>query len=84
MGQNFDQAKRDNTFCPVPNILTGSVVQFVIKVGKFFLKVVMGNKIIFTSNTISGSYSNDFAYQMYPSLIVKKLKIGFSPKKGFF
>ena len=25
MGQNFDQAKRDNTFWPRPNILTGSV-----------------------------------------------------------
>ena len=27
MGQNFDQAKRDNTFLPMPNILKGSVCQ---------------------------------------------------------
>ena len=26
MAQNFDQAKRDNTFWPMPNILKGSVV----------------------------------------------------------
>ena len=54
---------------------------FVIKVGTFFLKVTMGNKlniVIFTP--ISGSYSSDFAYRLYPSLIVKKLKIGFSQK----
>ena len=25
MGQNFDQAKRDDTFWPIPNILKGSV-----------------------------------------------------------
>ena len=29
MGQNFDQAKCDNTFWPRPNILTGSVVNYV-------------------------------------------------------
>ena len=48
---------------------------FVIKVGIFFLKVVMGNKLdtIFLHVTpISGSYSSDFAYQLYPRLIVKK------------
>ena len=57
---------------------------FVIKVGTFFLKVVMGNKLdtIFLQLTpISGSYSSDFAYQLYPSLIVKKLKIKFSQKR---
>ena len=29
---------------------------------------------------ISGSYSSDFVYRLYPSLIMKKLKIEFSPK----
>jgi hypothetical protein len=29
---------------------------------------------------ISGSYSSDFAYRLYPSHIVKKLKIEFSQK----
>jgi hypothetical protein len=50
---------------------------FVIKVGTFFLKVVIGNKL---DTIISGSYSSDFAYRLYPSLLVKKLKIRFSPK----
>ena len=43
---------------------------FVMKLGTSFLKVVMGNKldtVIFTS--ISGSYSSDFPYWLYPSLI---------------
>ena len=30
---------------------------------------------------ISGSYSSDFAYQLYPSLIMKKLKIKFVQKE---
>ncbi len=56
---------------------------FVKKVDTFFLKVVMGNKldIIGHLTPISGSYSSDFAYQLYPSLIVKKLKIGFVQKE---
>ena len=57
---------------------------FVIKVGTFFLKVVMGNKLvtIFLHLTpISGSYSSDFVYRLYPSLIEKKIKIGFSQKE---
>ena len=29
MAQNFDQAKRDNTFWPTPNILGGSVSSLV-------------------------------------------------------
>ena len=35
---------------------------------------------------ISGSFSSDFAYPLYPSVIVKKLKIEFSQKAldGFF
>ena len=28
MAQNFDQAERDNTFWPMPNILKGSVPSF--------------------------------------------------------
>ena len=28
MGQTFDQAKHDDTFLPIPNILTGSVWSF--------------------------------------------------------
>ena len=57
---------------------------FVIKVGTFFLKVVMENTldtIILEPKPISGSYSSDFAYRLYPSLIVKKLKIEFSQKE---
>jgi hypothetical protein len=57
---------------------------FVIKVGTFFLKLVMGHKlyaIIFTLTPISGSYSSDFSSRLYPSLIVKKLKIGFVQKE---
>ena len=50
---------------------------FVIKVVTFFLKVVLGNKL----DTIFGSYSSDFAYRLYPSLIVKKLRIEFSQKE---
>ena len=56
---------------------------FVIKMGTFFLKVVMWNKLdtVFLHPTpISASYSSDFAYRPYHSLIVKKLKIEFSPK----
>ena len=47
MGQNFDQAKRDDTFLPMPNILTGSVfftisgVGFVREVGLFGMFVGM-------------------------------------------
>ena len=47
MGQNFDQAKRDDTFLPMPNILTGSVfftisgVGFVREVGFFGMFVGM-------------------------------------------
>ena len=33
---------------------------------------------------ISGSYSGDLAYQLYPSLIGKKLKIEFSQKNFLF
>ena len=43
----------------------------------------MGNKldtIFLHVSPISGSYSSDFAYWLYPSLIVKMVKIGFSPK----
>ena len=29
MGQNFDQAKCDNTFWPMPNILKGSVLPII-------------------------------------------------------
>ena len=36
MGQNFDQAKRDNTFWPMPNILTGSVSFIVTLVALFW------------------------------------------------
>ena len=56
---------------------------FVIKVGTFFLKVVMGNKLntILHLTPISGSYSSNFGYRLYPSLIVKKLKIQFSQKE---
>ena len=56
---------------------------FVIKVGTFFLKWSWGTNwtLLFLHLTpISGSYSSDFAYRLYPSLIVKKLKIGFSQK----
>ena len=56
---------------------------FVIKVGNFFLKWSWRTNwtILFLHLTpISGSYSSDFAYQLYPSLIVKKPKIEFSPK----
>ena len=56
---------------------------FVMKVSTFFLKGFMGNKldtVILHQTPISGSYSSDFAYQLYPSFIVIKLKIGFSPK----
>jgi hypothetical protein len=57
---------------------------FVIKVGTFFLKWSWGTNrtLLFLHLTpISGSYSSDFAYWLYPSLIVKKLKIGFSQKE---
>ena len=56
---------------------------FVIKVGTFFLKWSWGTNwtLLFLHLTlISGSYSSDFAHQLYPSLIVKKLKIEFSQK----
>ena len=56
---------------------------FVIKVGNFFLKVVMENKldtVILHPTPISGRYSSDFAYRLYHSLMVKKLKIEFSHK----
>ena len=56
----------------------------VKKVGTFFLKVVMGNKLDTINlhlTPISGRYSSDFAYQLYPSLIVKKLKIKFVQKE---
>ena len=43
---------------------------FVIKVGILVLKVVMENKLDTVSFTpISGSYSSDFAYRLYHSLI---------------
>ena len=48
---------------------------FVMKVSTFFLKGFMGNKldtVILHQTPISGSYSSDFAYQLYPRLIVKK------------
>ena len=35
MAQNFDQAKRDNTFWPTPNILGGSVCTIVVQVVDF-------------------------------------------------
>ena len=57
---------------------------FVIKVGIFFLKWLWGTHwtLLFLYLTlISGSYSSDFAYRLYPSLIVKKLKIEFSQKE---
>ena len=56
---------------------------FVIKVGTFFLKESWGTHCTLSFlhlTPISGSYSSDFAYPLYPSLIVKKLKIGFSQK----
>jgi hypothetical protein len=55
---------------------------FVIKVGTFFLNAWGTNwTLLFLHLTpISGSYSSDFAYRLYPSLIVKKLKIEFSQK----
>ena len=49
----------------------------------FFLKWAWGINwtLLFVHLTpISGSYSSDFAYRLYPSLIVKKLKIEFSQK----
>ena len=56
----------------------------VIKVGIFFLKVVVGTHwtLLFLHLTlISGIYSSDFAYRLYPSLIVKKFKVEFSQKE---
>ena len=41
MGQNFDQAKRDNNFWPMPNILKGSVI-WQLKNSKHHLKEVSG------------------------------------------
>ena len=49
----------------------------------FFLKWSWGTNwtLLFLHVTpIFGSYSSVFAYRLYPSLIVKKLKIGFSQK----
>ena len=38
MGQNFDQAKHDDTFWSMPNILMASVNSIVKKIGRFFQK----------------------------------------------
>jgi hypothetical protein len=49
----------------------------------FFLKWSWGTNwtlLFFHLTPISGSYSSDFAYPLYPTPIVKKIKIGFSPK----
>ena len=57
---------------------------FVIKVGTFFLNWSWGTNwtLLYLQLTpISGSYSSDFAYRLYPSLIVKKFKIKFSQKE---
>ena len=51
---------------------------FVLKVGTLFLNWSWGTNWTLSFlhlSPISGSYSGDFAYQLYPSLIVKKLKI---------
>ena len=56
---------------------------FVIKVGTFFLKWSWGTNwtlLVLHLTPISGSYSSDFAHRLYPSLIVKKLKIECSQK----
>ena len=61
----------------VPNSMS------VIKVGTFFLKCSWRTHwtLLFLHLTsTSGSYGCDFAYRLYPSLLVKMLKIGFSPK----
>ena len=53
---------------------------FVIKVGTFFLKESWGTHCTLSFlhlTLISGSYSSDFAYRLYPSLIVKSLKSSF-------
>ena len=50
----------------------------------FFLKWSWGTswtQLFLHPTPISGSYSSDFAYQLYPGLIVKKLKIGFPQKE---
>ena len=55
----------------------------VIKVGIFFLKLSWERswtQLFLHPTPISGSYSSDFAYRLYPGLIVKKLKIKFSQK----
>ena len=43
MGQNFNQAKRDDTFWPMPNILNGSVCPFVIS--KYFSKLSICSRL---------------------------------------
>ena len=56
---------------------------FVKKVGTFFLKLSWGTNwtpLFLHLTLIFGSYSSDFAYWLYPSVIVKKLKIEFSQK----
>ena len=56
---------------------------FVKKVGTFFLKwswVTDWTPLVLHLTPISGSYSSDFTNRLYPSLIVKKLKIWFVQK----
>ena len=56
---------------------------FVIKVGTFFLKWSWGTNWMLSflhPTPISCTNSSDFADRLYPRLIVKKLKIGFSHK----
>ena len=50
MGQNFDQAKRDNTFWPMPNILEGSVLTH-----QGFINFFKGNRFC----EFTGNFEND-------------------------
>ena len=84
MGQNFDQAKRDNAFWPTPKILKGSVwfVSFSVKNyiclrnNSYFIFIEKMNKIFHSFRTIFGNFGHCDAFLKKPLLTTSQISLG--------